>query len=689
MKPSIFTRTCITLSILTASTLYAEEIALDPIVIGADFRSEKLSQTATSVSVIGEEKLYDKVTEPFAEVVGTTPNVNFSAGASRAKYIQIRGMGERGQFETPVNPSVGLIIDGIDFSNVPLSASLFDVKQIEVLRGPQGTTFGANALAGVINVETNEPTNEAGGHLETTIGNYNTRAFGIALNTPIVEDKLLSRFSIYSNKSDGYITNTYLNRDDTNNIDELTAKGKLRWIVSDNHTIDLTYMHTDINNGYDAFNRFNTRTSEADQPGKDTQKTDAVALESTYQIKRTYHMVTSLSYSSSDLEYSYDEDWTDGWNYGGWDSTDQYLRTKKQFDVDLRLVSDEDGKLFNGSTAWTIGAYYREYSSDLVRNYTWLTVPFKSYYDAESVAVYGQLDIEVAPKWMLVTGLRLEQWKTDYSDSESVIFNDTENLVGGKIGLEYHESETDLYYLTFSRGYKPGGFNPVTDSSGLPKRYDTETLWNIDLGVNGSYLQGKLHNRLNLFYGKRTDQQVGTYYSYYNPVTGVDRFSDYIFNAQKGTYYGLEESVDYRVNENLLLFASLGLLHAEFDEFYNPVDGTVKDGRAPAQSPKYQYSIGLDYMFLDNWRFKTSVDGRGSYYFSNGHDEKSDPYALWNASIEYMYGNWSAILWGRNLTDTDYQTRGYYFDNGFPEGESLYTQQGDPLTFGFTLSYDF
>jgi outer membrane receptor protein involved in Fe transport len=681
--------THLTLSLIAAMTcgtmLHAEEVDLDPIVVGADFRSEKLSQTAASVTVIGEKELYDKVTEPFAEVVGTTPNVNFSAGASRAKYIQIRGIGERGQFETPVNPSVGLIIDGIDFSNVPLSASLFDVKQIEVLRGPQGTTFGANALAGVINVKTNEPTNEAGGHLEATIGNYNTRAFGMALNAPIIENKLLSRFSIYSNKSDGYITNSYLNRDDTNNIDELTAKGKLKWFVSENHVIDLTYMHIDIDNGYDAFNRFNTRTTESDQPGKDTQNTDAIALRSTYQVNRDYHVVTSLSYSDSDLEYSYDEDWTDGWNYGGWDSTDQYLRQKKQFDVDLRLVSDEDGKLFNGTTAWTIGAYYRDYSSDLIRNYTWLTDPFKSYYDAESIAVYGQLDIEFAPQWLLVTGLRLEQWKTDYHDSDNITYNDTENLVGGKIGLEYHASSTDLYYLTFSRGYKPGGFNPVPDSSILPKRYDTETLWNIDLGVNGTYMQGKLHNRLNLFYGKRADQQVGTYYVY--PTTY--RFSDYIFNAQKGTYYGLEESLDYTVNENLLLFASLGLLKAEFDEFRNPVDGTVKDGRAPAQSPEYQYSIGLDYTLLENWRFKTSVDGRGSYYFSNGHDEKSDPYALWNASIEYMAGSWSAVLWGRNLTDTDYQTRGYFFDNGFPEGESLYTQQGDPLTFGFTLSYDF
>ena len=688
MKKRLLPLSIAAISALGSSLLVAEEVNLDPIVVGADFRAEKLSKTAGSVTVIGEEKLYDKVTEPFAEVVGTAPNVNFSAGASRAKYIQIRGMGERGQFETPVNPSVGLIIDGIDFSNVPLGASLFDIKQIEVLRGPQGTKFGANALAGIVNVESNDPTNEAGGHLEVTGGNYNTKAIGLALNTPLIPNKLLGRFSIYKHTSDGYIKNVTLNRDDTNNIDELTARGKLRWIVSDNHTIDLTYMHIDIDNGYDAFNRFNSRTSEADQPGKDAQKTDAIGLKSTYQVGDIYHLITSLSYNKSDLEYSYDEDWTTGWNYGGWDSTDQYIRDKKQFDIDLRLVSDDAGKIFSGTTDWTVGVYYRDYSSDLTRNYTWLATPFLSSYDAESIALYGQLDIHIAPKWLLSTGLRLEQWKTDYHDSENVTYNDKENLVGGKIGLEYQADEAQLYYITLSRGYKPGGFNPVTDTSGLPKRYDTEILWNVDAGINGTYLNGKLHNRLNLFYGKRSDQQVGTYYSYPTGAGG-DRFSDYIFNAQKGTYYGLEESIDYQATDNLLLFGSLGLLKAKFDEFKNPVDGTDKSGRTPAQSPEYQYSIGLDYGFLENWRFKTSVDGRGSYYFSNGHDEKSDPYALLNASIEYMAGSWSAILWGRNLTDTDYQTRGYYFDNGFPEGEHLYTQQGDPRTFGFTLSYDF
>lgn len=261
------------------------ENELDPIVISADFREAKLSQTSKSISVIGEEKLYDKASQSFIDTLSSTANVNFSAGASKAKYIQIRGIGERSQFTTPINPSVGINLDGIDFSQNTLGVSMFDVKQVEVLRGPQGTTFGSNGLAGVVNVTSNEPTKETEGHLEMTMGNYNTKAFGAAVGGSLIEDKLLGRISVYKNKSDGYTKNTFLNRKDTNNINEFATKAQFRWLATDQHTINLNLVHTDVQNGYDAFTFDNSRNSHADQLGKDTQTTNAFSLTSTSQIK--------------------------------------------------------------------------------------------------------------------------------------------------------------------------------------------------------------------------------------------------------------------------------------------------------------------------------------------------------------------------------------------------------------------
>ncbi len=683
----------LTLSLFAAAvvtTAVAEEFTLDPIVVGADFREHKLSQTTGSVSVITEDKIADRVTQPFAEMIASVPNVNFSSGASRAKYIQIRGMGERGQFETPINPTVGLIVDGIDFSNIPLGISLYDVKQIEVLRGPQGTTFGANALAGVVFVESNDPTEETEAHMEASVGNYNTKAFGATVSGALIKDKLLGRLSVYKNSSDGYFTNTYLNRDDTNNIDELTAKAKLKWYVSDKHMIDLTLLHIDVDNGYDAFNEKSTYYTESDNPGKDKQKTNAFAVRSNYQLSKALHLESLLSYSNSDTEYSYDEDWTAGRNYS---STDEYLRDKEQLDIDIRFVSDETGKIFKDTTDWVAGVYYKHYKSDLTRNYTgwdasWNTVPktYTSQYKTTSYAAYGQFDIHINQALKGIVGLRAENWKTDFSDSDSYLYDDTEMLTGGKVGLSYDQSSNSNFYVTLSRGYKPGGFNPVPDFDQLPKHYKSEVLWNVDFGMNSTYINNTLQSKINFFYGKRKDHQVGT--SYNKTINGITKYNDYITNAEESIYYGLEAELDYQPAESLNLYANLGLLRAKFDKFYNEVDGVSKDGRTPAQSPKYQYNVGFDYTFLENWILRANVEGMGSYYFSNTHDMKSKPYALTNASITYAGEQWTATLWGRNLTDKEYDTRGYFFDN-FGNGDELYTQKGAPRTFGFTLSYDF
>ncbi|MEA3434764.1 MAG: TonB-dependent receptor plug domain-containing protein, partial [Campylobacterota bacterium] len=105
MKSKILTTSLIAVYALAGVSSFAEEINLDPIVVGADFRDKNLSQTTQSVTVIGAEDIYDKASQSFVETLASTPNVNFSAGASKAKYIQIRGIGERSQFEAPVNPS--------------------------------------------------------------------------------------------------------------------------------------------------------------------------------------------------------------------------------------------------------------------------------------------------------------------------------------------------------------------------------------------------------------------------------------------------------------------------------------------------------------------------------------------------------------------------------------------------------
>jgi len=683
-------------SALFATTSFAEEITLDPIVVSSDFRAKKLSATSNTVTVLGEDEIYDKSSQAFENVIGQVPNVNFTSGASRAHYIQIRGIGERSQFISPVNPSVGLMIDGIDVSDSALALTMFDIKQIEVLKGPQGTTFGANGMAGVVSLQSNEPSKETQGHIEATAGNYNTQAYGAAIGGTLVEDILLGRFSIYKNTSDGYTENKFLNREDTQNIDEFTAKAQLRLLAGDNHTIDLNLMHVDVDNGYDAFNFDNTHTTFSDKPGKDTQKTNAVALKSTYQVNDAMHIVSKASYSKSEMEYSYDEDWSYKGQFtddlGPYSSFDQYLRDRKKVDIDVRVVSDEAGRIFSATTDWTFGAYYKEQNEDLVRNYSYLDVPYSSSFDTKNLAVYGQLDTALSNNLTLTTGLRVEKWEADFSDSDALNINTDEVLVGGKVGLAYQVDADMLYYATLSKGYKPGGVNADNSLSLEAREFKTEHLWNLDLGVNSSYYEGTLTSRFNVFYGLRRDQQVKSSVVQVREDGSTD-FTDYLANAAKSNYYGLESQLDYYPNDTVHIFSSLGLLKSEFDEYTDPnPSSTDVNGRSPAQSPNYQYTIGMAVNFAENWNFKVDVEGKGSYYFSNRHNEKSSAYQLLNASIAYLGENWSATLWAKNIADTEYQTRGFgSFGNNPGNGYTteLYTQQGNPRTFGFTLGYDF
>ncbi len=696
MKSKTLTISMIAAYALLHTAAFAEnELTLDPIVVGADFRDKNLSQTTQSVTVIGAEDIYDKASQSFVETLASTPNVNFSAGASKAKYIQIRGIGERSQFEAPVNPSVGLIVDGIDFSSSTLGVGMFDVKQIEVLRGPQGTTFGANGMAGVVVVQSNEPTKETEGHLEATIGNYNTKALGAAVGGTLIEDTLLGRVSVYKNTSDGFMENSFLNREDTQNIDELTAKVQLRWLASDNHTIDFNYMHIDVDNGYDAFTLDNSRDSHSDNPGQDTQKTDAFAITSTYQVNVAMHLVSKISYSKTDSIYSYDEDWTYageyfipslGWD-NGYDYFDEYRRDIEQTDIDVRLVSDKEGRIFNGTTDWTIGVYAKKFDETMNRNrIKWGKDNFSFYsQDTENKAIYGQLDTTVTNQLTLITALRVENWEADYRNSAGERLPKDETLTGGKLGLNYQHNDKQLYYISLAKGYKPGGVN----AEDVPtKAYETETLWNLEAGLNSSHFNDTLRSRLNIFYGKRNDQQVKLYEG-----DAVD-FRNYLSNAEEGSYYGLESQLDYYPTDSLHIYSSIGLLRATFDEFtLNP----EQEGRAPAQSPEYQYNIGFDYMFAESFTFKSNVEGKGSYYYSNTHDQKSGAYTLLNSSIEYIHGDWSASLWGRNLTDESYGVRGFFFGNnptptpGYDYGyePELFIQQGAPRTIGLTVSYDF
>ena len=143
------------LALAVSLTARAESVELDAVTVTADFRQSEIQVLPEAVTVVGEAQIEQRNGVYLDEVLALAPNVNSASGSSRGKYFQIRGIGERSQFVEPLNPSVGTYIDGLDFTGFAGAATLLDVQQVEVLLGSQGTRFGANSLAGVINIRSN------------------------------------------------------------------------------------------------------------------------------------------------------------------------------------------------------------------------------------------------------------------------------------------------------------------------------------------------------------------------------------------------------------------------------------------------------------------------------------------------------------------------------------------------------
>lgn len=687
MKLKLLSVTITSAVFTLAATAEVDSTDLPSMLVSADFRPAKAQDIPISLTTFDEDIIESRGAQHIEDVLNLAPNINVSSGASRGQYFQIRGIGERSQFAAPLNPSVGLIIDGIDFSRTGGAATLFDIEQVEVLRGPQGTRFGTNALAGVINMRSKQATNELDMNFESTLANYNTRAVGVAVGGPLIKNTLLGRVAVHSYQSDGFMDNDFLDRDNTQNRDEITARSHLQWLVNNNLTVDLNLLHLNIDNGYDAFTFDNSRNSLTDQPGEDKQHTNAFALKSDWQLNNAISIESALTYSKSDITYSYDADWGFvGIHPDEYVATENFIRNRENYSFETRLLSDEAGRIFNGTTDWVIGAYFLSQDEDLnlISDFGNLQNNYQTY----NTALFGQLDTALTNRLTLISGLRVERFEADYEDSNGLDLDPSETLFGGKLGLNYQLTNDHMVFTSLSRGYKSGGVNNNDDLPNSKREFDTEYMWNLEVGLKSLWLEGDLTTNITAFYALRRDAQVKS-----SIPVGVE-FEDSIDNAARGKNIGIEADMSWLINDQFRAFAALGLLSATFDEYENPeleAEGFNIDGRRQAHAPAYQFTLGGEVYLNPNWTLRANIEGKDEFYFSNSHNSKSGSYAITNASIQYQQKNWTFTLWGRNLFDKDYYTRGFFFGNDPRIGYTpkTYKQLADPRVFGMTVSYDY
>ncbi|MEC8488832.1 MAG: TonB-dependent receptor [Pseudomonadota bacterium] len=694
-------KTLFTLSLLASSVAaYAQQTNvsntsdstpsdIERVIVSGDFRQTTLDQLSASATILDQERLRSRQPSHIDSVLNSIPNVNFAAGASRGRFVQIRGIGERSQFAEPINPSVSFIVDEFDFSGLAAAGLIFDTKQLEVYRGPQATLYGTGALAGAVKLSSNDVGSDAPDYVEARIGNKESYRIEGATGDDINTDWGY-RVALVHNRSDGFVENTFLNRSDTANIDETALRFAVEGSVDERTTLALTYRWYDIDNGYDAFSLDNDNKTLSDEPGFDEHQTHAVSARSTTNTAAG-DFILIATHASHNIAYGYDEDWTfTGFHPWGYTSFDAYYRDVETQTGEMRFVSSDSAALFDGMTDWTIGVFYKSTEEKLLRQYTYLDSDFASEYTPTTTAIYAQTESRLNENLVLVAGLRVENYDFDYADNNQLTRAFDTTMVGGKVALQYTQGD-HFYYGSISRGYKGAGFNPDSRVNDNQRFFDEEYNWNYEVGVKGPLLTPDLIARAAIFYMDRKDTQV----SDFDVITrddGTAGFVDIIDNADLGTNKGAELELSWIASEAWQLDASVGYLSATF-EGYTLADGTEVSEQRQAQSPKWTANLYSEYALTDNMLWRVDVDYKSEYRFSDGHDVTSPSTTLVNSEIVVLHGDWQTSLWVQNAFDREYYTRGFGGFSNDPRDEYAfdepYYQIGNGRQFGVTVKYAF
>jgi outer membrane receptor protein involved in Fe transport len=679
---------------------------LKDIIVRGELWESELQKTTASVSVLDSERIQSSGNQHFGDVINSIPNLTWSGGSSRPRYLQVRGIGENSQFEgeTP-DSSVRFLVDDLDFTGIGTIGNLFDTQQVEVLRGPQAGAFGVNAAGGVVKLVTTDPTDYWTGKVEASTGEDSLVAGGFAVGGPILEDaprRVTFRFSAYQLQQDGFRDNSAptVNREDTNERDEFNTHLKLRWNPSEDFRLEGALFYANVDNGYDEWTLDNTRfDTRSDEPGRDEQQSLATSARAHWTGWANTELTAITTLTDTETYYSYDSDWTtttDPRTYNGYMEIDRERRViTQEFQLDSKDLEDALGII----DRWTLGAYFNITNEDSAIDYRdmWSSPAFPvtadSEYQSENYALFGQAAHDFTSQTRLIAGFRVERYFNETTTENALYYGgplpvgtekSSSTLFGGKITLEHDLNTEHTTFASVARGYKGGGANLISFSGAGPRTYDDEILFNYELGLRSRWLDGKFTSQATVFYLDRSDAQL-------RDSAGSGGFFEYFTsNLGDAEHFGLETEATWYAHKNLRLTASLGLLETELEA----------TGDDLANSPSYNYSLRADLELGNGFFANIEAVGSDEYYDSNNPANRDqrirNAFSVINAAVGYRYEQWTVTLWSRNLFDEEYEKRVFYFanenidttgDGDTFDREQRYENPADPQQFGVTLNY--
>ena len=676
-----------------ASSAAVSPARLEPVVVTAALRPLAASERAGGASVLAGDDIREAGVVHLEELLPQLPSLSWAGASSRPRYFQLRGIGELEQYQGAPNPSLGFLVDEIDFSGIGMIASLFDVEQVEVLRGPQGTRYGANALGGLIKVKTLDPV--PGRELDTEIS-FGQDGFwsagGVAGGSLPAQGAVDGAWRAVLQRavSDGFRHNRHLGSEDTNGRDETTARLKFRLEADSGWIADVALLHADFDNGYDVFAIDNSFATLSDRPGRDSQRSDGASFDLRLPGAERGEFRSITTWSESDVVASFDGDWgneVDWGDAGPYDFFSDTRRMRRNLSQDFRFSAASGGAL-----SWIAGAWLSSLteSNRIADDGLYLQDAFvrelDSRYRATSAALYAQLDWEAAPATTVTAGLRGEERDANYDDSDGIAFDPRDRMWGGELAVSHRLTEAHMLWASLSRGFRAGGFNIGTAVPAERQQFAPEYLWSLEAGWKGRDEADRLRGDVNVFYMRREHLQVSTSLQLdpEDPLT----FMFLTDNAEGGEAWGLESSADYRLNDRLVVEAMLSWMESRYHG-YRFGDRDLED-RAWAHAPEWKAAFAATWRHPSGWMARIDLSGKAGFYFDTSHDQRADPRFLASIRTGYEAERWSVEVWARNLLDERYPVRGFYFGNEPPDFPTrLYLRWGDPRQVGLTARYSF
>ena len=675
--------------------LFAAEDGLEEIIVTAQKVEQNVQDVPVSVSVITGSSVEEAGANNISDLNGIAPNVIFQAMAfvHNTANISTRGIGF---FDTDpfADQKTQVLIDGIPHARVTgLGHDQIDIERIEVLRGPQGTLFGRNSLAGSVNIITKDARENAGISARIAVGEYGLNKIVFSADWgEMIDDSVRARLTLSTRNYDGHVTNAF-NGNQLGSQDSNSMRLKIGHNITNVETT-LTYYQVDeetygiptSNLTQDPFGRMDgdVHLINLDNDGFNDSKETGITLLSDIDLRVGTISIAANSHDSDFLLYT-DLDGRAG-TLPPAPGRNPNLRVNIGFDIDHAQDSIEIRFHDAHSDLWDYVAgvfVFREKSRRLF--YQNIGPPFSStlaFKDAvlttiakqrtASVAAFAQTDFRWNDQFTFVAGARLtNDEKTanvgNYGlpppapQRPPIILETTTdwNQPTWKLGAKYESSESLMWYLTISTGYKAGGF---TSRATVPENvgpYEAEYVRNHEAGVKANLLDNQLRLSAAAFVADYTDL-VG----WVRRTNSTGRGTEPVYeNLGNVGIYGFEFDSSWLVMPSLNVDFSVGVLSAAWDRFSIDLnnDGIVTDNShldilmAPELSAygalRYDTELGANTLeFRLDARFQSRYNTSGE---SNDELYYRPAATLFNGSISYVWGEGgnSISFFGRNLSD--------------------------------------